>query len=302
MSTNNIKFDQYDTIVLSGGATAGFILLGALQHHFDQKHITNDTVNYLGTSVGSILTFLICIGYTPIELMVSLTVHNFMNKLEDLNIMNMIHGNGACSWQPVHAELEKITIDKIGYLPTMLDIKEKLNKNFCCTTYNLSEDRVEYLSHVNYPHLPCLTALRMSSNLPLVFEKFKYGGNFYIDGGLVDNFPVEFAHLKLENNESILGVCIFSKNLEAVNEENFPNINFLEYLYKILMIPITAHIEKSLTQSKKYADILTIKPKTEKKAFDFNLSSAEKMNMFTHGYSSSKFWRSNKDESSTLID
>tara|TARA_A100001011_G_scaffold400160_1_gene512843 strand:- start:4723 stop:5610 length:888 start_codon:yes stop_codon:yes gene_type:complete len=287
---NEIKYEEYDTVVLSGGSTTGFILLGALQHHYDQKHITNNTINFIGTSVGSILTFLLCIGFTPIELMVSLCTHDFMSKLENINIMNMVNGNGATSWQPVHAELEKLTIDKIGYLPTLLDIHSKFKKNFCCPTYNLTEGRVEYLSYNNYPQLPCLTAIRMSSNLPLVFEKFKYGNNFYIDGGIIDNFPVEFAQ-NLELSNKILGINIRSSNISDMNTESFVDLNFLEYLYKILWISINDSINVRIKKCSEYCDILNIRPISDRKAFDFNITTAEKMNMFTHGFSVSKQWR-----------
>jgi len=56
-----------------------------------------------------------------------------------------------------------MTIDKIGYLPTFKDIKEKYGKEFICVTYNLSYNKTEYLSYENNPNLPCLRTMSIIS-------------------------------------------------------------------------------------------------------------------------------------------
>jgi predicted acylesterase/phospholipase RssA len=84
-----------------------------------------------------------------------------------------------------------MSISKIGYLPTLNDIKEKMKKNLVCVTHNLTENRTEYLSWETHPHLPCVTAINMSANLPLVFENYRYGNCFYVDGGISDNFAID---------------------------------------------------------------------------------------------------------------
>ena len=105
----------------------------------------------------------------------------------------MINGDGASSFASIHAELEKLTINKIGFLPTMQDLKDKFNAHLICVTYNITDDITEYLSYENYPHLPCLIAIKMSSNLPFIFENFKYGSKYYIDGGISDNFAIDLG-------------------------------------------------------------------------------------------------------------
>jgi predicted acylesterase/phospholipase RssA len=43
----------------------------------------------------------------------------------------------------------------------------------------------------------------MSSNLPLIFENFKYGNNFYIDGGVSDNFAIDVG---ISKGNKIIGI------------------------------------------------------------------------------------------------
>ena len=62
---------SYNKIILSGGALKGLLTLGSLQYVYDNNNL-NDVTQYIGTSVGSIICFLLSIGYTPVELIVSI--------------------------------------------------------------------------------------------------------------------------------------------------------------------------------------------------------------------------------------
>ena len=57
---------MYDTIIISGGASKGIAALGSLQALIDRKLLDN-VKRYIGTSIGSIISYLICIEYTPID-------------------------------------------------------------------------------------------------------------------------------------------------------------------------------------------------------------------------------------------
>ncbi len=101
--------------------------------------------------------WLLAIGYTPIEITVYICSNQIMEKMNDFNIVSMIQGRWAISFFNIQEQLEKMSISKIGYLPTLNDIKEKMKKNLVCVTHNLTENRTEYLSWETQPHLPCVT-------------------------------------------------------------------------------------------------------------------------------------------------
>ena len=60
---------DYDTIVLSGGSIHGIIVLGCIQYMID-NNILNKINIYIGTSIGSIIAYLLAIGCTPIDIIV----------------------------------------------------------------------------------------------------------------------------------------------------------------------------------------------------------------------------------------
>ena len=65
--------DIYDTICLSGGGIKGFSFIGALDYLQNKSFIDiNKITNWVGTSAGSIVSYLFTLGYTIHEIGVSL--------------------------------------------------------------------------------------------------------------------------------------------------------------------------------------------------------------------------------------
>jgi predicted acylesterase/phospholipase RssA len=277
-----LKSSNYDTIVLAGGSVNTFIILGAIQYAYD-NYFLNDISTYIGTSGGSMISYLLIIGYTPIDIIVFICKNHLIERLQSLNLVAMMNGFGALSFLHIYEQLEKMTIEKIGYIPTFKDIKEKFNKNLICVTYNLTEQKTEYISHDNYPNLSCLIAIRMSSNLPLIFENFKYGNSFYVDGGMSNNFAIDIG---IQKGEKILGIKTNRKN-DNSNITKDSEFNILDYIYKIMFIPINVLCQNKINNiCNENIDIITIN--SEQNMFDFNISTRDKLELFSNGYQQMK--------------
>ena len=269
---------DYDTIVLSGGSSKGILILGALQYAQD-NFLLGKVYNYIGTSAGAIICFLLIIGYTPVEIIVYLCINQLLEKLKHFNIVAMMNGNGATSFSNIYEQLEKMTIDKLGYLPTFSNIKSRFSKNLVCVTYNLTDNITEYISAETHPNLPCIIALKMSSNLPLIFEPFKYRDKFYIDGGISNNFAIDYGD---KIGKKTLGLLLKSE------DENFNNgypseINILEYIYRLIFIPISNSIDHRVEGASSRSEIVNLSY-SKLKFFSFNISAREKLRIFSMGY------------------
>lgn len=272
---------NYDTLVLSGGSTRSILMLGSIQYLID-NNILNNVQTYIGTSAGAILCFLLIIGYTPIEIMVFICTNQFLEKLQQFNIIAMINGGGASSFCHIYEQLERLTINKIGYIPTFQDIKNHFDVKLICITYNITENKSEYLSFETYPNLPCLIALRMSANIPLIFENYKYGNNFYIDGGVVNNFAVDLG--ELEGNK-ILGISIKSDS----RFKNQPDMNIIDYFYNTMFIPISISTNMKIENVTEKTKLIELDAGYLKlRITNFSLNSTEKLNLFSNGYQQTK--------------
>jgi NTE family protein len=267
---------MYDTLVISGGAVKGLFLLGAIQALIDAKLALNITT-YVGTSVGSIIGYLLCIGYTPIEIIVYVCTHHLIEKLQSFNLVSVVNNEGgAISYHHINETLEKLTVEKIGKFVTLGELKAKYGRKLYCVTYNISTDKTEYLSWENHPDMPCLVALRLSSNIPLIFDKYKYMNSYYVDGGISDNFPVKFAE---SVGRKVIGLVLNEPSVPYTNQTGL-----IEYIFKLLQIPISQSIRYkcSLADLSK-SDLFYIDGNT-RKMFDFDVKQEEKIQMFSEGY------------------
>jgi predicted acylesterase/phospholipase RssA len=272
---------SFDTIVISGGSVKGSALLGALYYVFSKCDISN-IKNFVGTSVGTIIIFLLSIGYTPLELMIYLCTHGheFTSKMSNVDVLKMVAGNGATSFAPVQEELEKLTIEKIGKLPTLRDIETKFGKKLVLCTFNVTKHETEYLSADNHPDLPCITAIRMSCNIPLIFEKFMYNNNLYVDGGISDNFPIKKAE---ELGTNILGICLLTDH-ENLKVNDLDIIDYLTYLASTLLNQI---VHTKLDNCNKNNVVVNLKCPLIK-PMQFEMGTAFHLQMFSNGYQTFK--------------
>lgn len=274
------RIPDYDTLVLSGGAVKGIVVLGGLEYvceNFYLKHIKT----YIGTSVGSMICYLLCIGYNPLEILVYLSTHSeVFDKLRSLDVVNMYNGLGATSFLVIQDILEKMTISKIGRLITLKDLYEQFGKKLVCTTYNDTDSKTEYLSHENNPNLPCLIAIRMSCSIPEIFENFNYEGKQYIDGGIGDNFPIQLGE---KEGERVIAFLVTKKDKSSIKQDE----PFIERVYRRAFIAINQLIEYKISQSTDRTTIIRFcYPSIG--FFNFNVSASDRMNMFSHGYQITK--------------
>ena len=267
---------EYDTIVISGGSSKGIVSLGSLQYAYDNFLLRN-VKNYIGTSSGAIICYLLAIGYSPIEIMVYICTHQLMEKMQHFNILGMVNGVGASSFASIQELLEKMTISKIGKLITLKDLQDKFGKTLICITHNLTLDETEYLTPDKHPEIPCITALKMSANLPLVFENFRYNDNFYIDGGVSDNFAIDIAD---SIGKKIIGILI---EAEKENFNKDTEMDILEYIYKLMNIPVSQATEYKIKQASKKCTIVRLNY-AKIKIFNFNIDAKTKLEMFSSGY------------------
>ena len=266
----------FDACVLQGNASKSLITLGALQFLYDTKKFDSVT-KFFGTSSGGITSFFLIIGYTPVELLSYLCVHKILDgRLSHFNMMAVLQGYGAASWSKFQETLEKMTIDKIGYLPTLKALRDNFKKELTVTTYNATTDETLYLSADTHPDLPVLVALRMTSNIPFLFDKYKYRDSFFVDGAVSDNFPVKKAE---EFGQRVIGIRL---KRDKCNR-NIATESFFPYLQRMMMLPIRQKEQNQVENARKNTRIETITDDSEL-SFGFRFTRTQIMDLFSTGY------------------
>lgn len=180
------------TLVLAGASTNGIVTLGAVQYVWDtQRH--DRIVNFVGTSSGSIINALLCVGYTPIEILARLCTRNtYANISLDLSTF-ISDGSGLYAFDEIKRAVADLLLEKVGYVPTIGDLWNDMGKNFVCVTVNVETNEKVYMTRQTHGDVLVTDAVHMSSCFPVVFKPVKWQGNTYVDGGIGDNFPVRYS-------------------------------------------------------------------------------------------------------------
>lgn len=272
------------TLVIAGGSVKCFGMLGAIQYIHEKIDIQN-IHNFYGTSVGSILGYMFCIGQTPLEFIHSVISTKVLEKIQsEFSLELLLTQQGMVSFDSIQEELELITLSKHGELFTMKTLYDKLGKEFCCITFNYSLNKMEILHHTTTPDLPCLTAIQMSSSIPFVFNRMTYNSSIYIDGGIVDNFPIRIA-LKM-GKQNIIGIAA-----NAIStEEDQPETQNIQLVH-LLALPIVIKTDHTIRKYRKRHLIIDVP--INQHILRFDLDVPEIMEMFSTGY---KLCKSRLDE------
>jgi NTE family protein len=274
---------MYDTLVVSGGSMNGVSILGSLQYLKDSGKI-DGLKNFIGTSAGALLCYFLIIGYTPIEIMVYICTHQkLFDTLKSVDFIKASRGEGAISFALISDIIEKMTIEKVGRLLLLKDLEEIYEKRFTCVTFNLTKNCAENISSETHRDMPCLSAIHMSCNIPVIFEPYKYGDCLYVDGGVSNNLPIEVGE-KLGNR--VIGLTIATSS--PIKFESM-NMNMIEYVYKLLVIMLNEHTNCKLSYKASSTDVIEVRMNEKSlKMFDFDIDAKTKLGLFSLGYESAK--------------
>lgn len=275
---------DYTTLVMSGGGIKGLGGLGALQFLADNHKLLNIN-KFIGTSVGAIISYLVCIGFTPIEILVMINQKRILEKMSvAFSIVDLINTGGAMNFYILQSILEEMTTSKIGHFLTLQQLYDEFHKELVCCTYNYDKGICEYLNRHDNPNIPCITALRMSSNLPFLFQPFQYEHTSYLDGAILDNFPIS----QLTENDIAIAIHLgYSNKPRTNNNSKKPSFNFMNYVFDVLFLPIR-NIQKFIAQQTKYPPLDTIEIPLDIDVLNWSITTADKFNSFSIGYETIK--------------
>jgi predicted acylesterase/phospholipase RssA len=275
-----MKKEKYEILILSGGGSKAICHLGALHYHWDDEQ-TLDISNLeelRGTSAGSIIALLLVCGYTPMEIMKKIySLDNFLGAKNNSTIWDVIKKKGLICIDQILCHLDDMVMEKLGYLPTLKELYNQTGKLLIMPTVNITKKKKEYLSYKNYPNLKATYAARMSSNLPILFQEIKYNGDYYLDGGLADNFPSG----NIDLSKKVLGILVTGNDAEGTD------VSFVNYVYRAMMFPINT---MTLLRAQNHGDNFTIVSMVVDDApvMELQMNSDRKMAIFMKGYASAK--------------
>ncbi|MFD2552424.1 patatin-like phospholipase family protein [Bizionia sediminis] len=246
-------------LALSGGGMRGVAHVGAIkaleEHHIYPTHIA-------GASAGAIVGSLYAYGYSCEEMLTFFkTVQLLDYKKYALN-------------KPGFLDAEKYANFFTAKFPE--DNFSALKKKLFITATNLTDGKLEVFSSGQL-----IKPVLASSAFPGLFAPISIGDKLYIDGGVLNNFPVE-----LVKNDCQKTIGIYLNLFESVSNAE------LKHFYNVVERAI--HLRIARSDEKKFTDCdILIAPKKLSRYGIFNQKSVDAI--YEIGYKQMKKALKNKD-------
>jgi NTE family protein len=244
-------------VVASGSGTLLYYHIGVLKRLVE----TFDIEEIIGTSGGAFILAFLATGYS-------------ISDIEGIAKFEKLSNCVDSSWN---------FFDKFGIVEgnKILKVLEKyLTKTFSETKIpftavvtDFNEKKPIYFSTKNTPNEKISLIIRASMSIPLFFKYVLWNNKILVDGGLCNNFPIDF----FKNNKNVIGIKVESSwNRDNGLKNwflNFLGINYIIDLISIMMNSLEKkHIEDSI-----YSNIIVIKSNRSGLSFDFTLSDIDEM-------------------------
>jgi NTE family protein len=195
-------------LVFQGGGVKGIAYVGAIDV-LEQRGLMSH-VNYVaGTSAGSITAALLAMGATSQDLDRILRGTAFSSFKDGgwwilgdavrlLSQYGIYKGEAFEKWlrEQISQLTERATGRAqpdvtFGQLRVLAAQKPGVFRELYTVSTNLTRQLPEVFSAESTPDVPVALAVRMSMSIPFFFEAVNFGGNFYVDGGVSWNYPID---------------------------------------------------------------------------------------------------------------
>lgn len=177
---------KFTTLVLGGGGSKGIAFLGSLDYFYRKELL--DLKRISGTSIGSVIGILLGMGTTPSEIFeVVKTVDSPLEGRPDYR--DLIHKYGVWSLTKSLAPFIALIVKRFGKFPTFREYFDQTGIHLKICAANINSLEAVYFDHLTHPEIGVIDAMRASCCIPGVFKAVKIKGDYYVDGGFVDNLP-----------------------------------------------------------------------------------------------------------------
>ncbi len=268
---NKTELKPVTEICLSGACQRGLSYIGCFKRLEELNLLKLEKI--VGVSIGSFIGACYMIGYNSDELL-DAVIKKDMSKFKDFSIHesgSVLKGEQYKNW--VYEVLSKKEDPNI----TLKELFEKTKIDYIINTtciHSVNDEFPEgitYLSHKHTPDMSLFTAVICSMAFPFVFPYVTYKGNHFIDGGVLDNFPIDLLSI------NALGIKVNFKPIDSLTSTRNP----VSYVGKIF--ELISNRFRILKNEELYKNIISINC-NDFDIIDFEMSIDDKITIYKRGY------------------
>ncbi|HEX8185968.1 MAG TPA: patatin-like phospholipase family protein, partial [Blastocatellia bacterium] len=183
----------FKNLIFEGGGVKGVAYGGALDV-LDDRGILGQIVRVGGTSAGAITAALVALGYDAAAIkskMLNLNFNEFKDGsfLRDFKNLFEKYGwyKGDIFLRYIEGEIAHMTGNPHA---TFNDLHARGFKDLYVISTDLTLRQYQVFSHESKGETRVADAVRMSMSIPLFFASYKFENNVFVDGGVLNNYPI----------------------------------------------------------------------------------------------------------------
>jgi len=224
-------------LVISGGGPIMIQVLGAIQHLEQNNFVDMKNIESIyGTSAGAIVGILICLKYDWE------TINDYIIKrpwqdvfpIKVQNIFDAYTKKGIFDIKTIEKCFKPLLDAKDIPMDINLEDFYNLTKiELHLFTFEINEYKVHDLSYLTHPKLSLMSAVQMTSALPVLVTPVCIDDKCYIDGGMACNYPLNFCIASGKIPDEIFGFKNkYGEEKDNINLESTLLDFLLSFLFK----------------------------------------------------------------------
>lgn len=218
--TTTIKY-----AVMAGGGHTFFSTLGAIQE-LEKEDIWNieNIKNIYATSAGAAVSVICCLKFDNWEIVNDYFIKRPWHDAFPIHIGRILDAyskRGIFDKSFIYTVFKPLFLAKdIPLDITMQQFYEFSNIELHFYSVEIYEFETIDISHKTHPNLELLTAVYMTSAIPVMFSPCTLDDKCYVDGGLITNYPLKYCidHVSSQEHASLDEIISFKNSYER--EEN----------------------------------------------------------------------------------
>lgn len=218
-------------IAFQGGGITGIAHVGVLEV-LEQRGILDKITHFVGASVGSIIASVLACKISVSDINTIIVTKNFEDFKDGgyWGPYNVYYKYGWYRGETLKRWLGDVFEMYCGNKDiTFQEVYQRFGTFLEMPVSCVNTQSTVYLNHETEPNMPIREGIRRSAGLPIFFQAQQADNMMYIDGGLLNDYPIERLYKHLSEDECI-GVRLIST--QQSSPQKCPT-SFEEYVWTV---------------------------------------------------------------------
>lgn len=272
----------YNTLIFSGGGVRGIAFIGVLCY-LEEMNWRQHIKTYIGSSVGAMIAGLAAVGYDAKELFTIISNLD-ITKLRNIDVFQLPDKFGIDSGQEILDVLTEHIYNKTKKSQiTFQQLFELTGNELIVTGTNVNTHDIVYFSKDTTPDLPIVLGIRVSISIPFYYTSPCYQDSYYVDGAIMDNFPIAAA----KDKRKVLGAKLINPNVQKGAWKPIQDIEtFITNVIHCLIYEIE-HLRNQIHLENWKDNVIFINTGNIS-SLDFDITKDQKKQLFIKGFQEAK--------------